>query len=204
MGIRLGAHGREETPARAISSALLTTLMLATVAGCGARKTDQASSGARSGNESSTPTTVAGNESSKPTTVASNVSETATHEMATSAIPTHLPGYRPAGPVHQIRLSQKGCVQFEPQWTNVRLGQAVTWHSDLKTPVRIYVSPGVFARASYLVRPGTTVNTGPALAPGRYAFWAEPKACRQAPRGVLLAGPGVRVQENLYASTGPR
>ena len=115
-----------------------------------------------------------------------------------------LPASRPTGPIHRITLSDRRCVRFEPQWSSVRVGQSVTWHSDLKSAVRIYVSPGVFAKHSFLVRPGATVTTGPALAVGRFSFWTEPSACRDAPRGVLLAGPGVRVQETFYASTGPR
>lgn len=52
---------------------------------------------------------------------------------------------------------------------------------------------------------GATVSTGPAHSVGRYSFWTEPSACRETPRGVVLAGPGVKVQETYYASTsGPR
>ena len=113
----------------------------------------------------------------------------------------HHPAPGHAGPIHLISLSNKRCIRFEPQWTSVRIGQSLTWHSDLKTPMTIYVSPGVFDRVSFLVRPGATVSTGPARSEGRYSFWTEPAACRDAPRGVLLAGPGVRVQETYYVST---
>src|SRR5262245_12161269 len=195
METRLDVRGWLKAPARGAASPLLALLLLAGVAGCGARQSEQTAAGSKAGSESSTQAgTVAGRESSVQTMVVAAAQDPA----------TGIHSSRPTGPIHRITLSDKRCVRFEPQWTNVRMGQSVTWHSDLKSPVRIYVSPGVFAKASYLVRPGTTVSTGPALAPGRYAFWSEPKACRQAPRGWLLAGPGVRVQQDFYASTGPR
>ena len=80
-------------------------------------------------------------------------------------------------------------VCFEPQWTSVRVGQSVTWHSELKSPVRIYVSPGVFARASFLVRPGATrcelVRLGPpAFRPA--GTWPHPAVpCALLPRTPL-------------------
>src|SRR5947207_1029088 len=66
--------------------------------------------------------------------------------------------------------------------------------------VTIYVSPGVFSRNSYVIRPGHTVRTGPVREPGSWAFWTEPTACHEEPRGVLLAGPGVSVEQEFYAS----
>lgn len=184
MGIRLGAHGRLEAPARRPVSALLTFLLLAAVVGCGARQTEQASVGPQSEGESSA-----------QATVAATAQEPATHPS----------GRGRAGLIHRITLSDKRCIRFEPQWMSVRVGESLTWHSDLKSPMTIYVSPGVFAKESFRVRPGATISTGPARAAGRYSFWTEPAACRDAPRGVLLAGPGVRVQETFYASTsGPR
>src|SRR5262245_54579852 len=183
MGIRLGAHGRVMAPARGLVFALLPTLLLVVAVGCGTRQTKQAPAGGRSSEAELPPST----------TVAASTQEIA------APLPKSKPA-GPAAPIHRIVLSQKGCVQFEPQWTNVRIGQTITWHSDLRKPVRIYVSPGVFSQVSFLVRPGATVSTGPALAPGRYGFWAEPTACRDMPRGTLLAGPGVRVHDTYYAS----
>ena len=183
---RLGTLGWLIAPARGPASALLAILLLTAVAGCGARQAEQATAASQSKAESSTPAAQA--------TVVAVAQEPA----------MRLPASRPAGPIHRITLSDRRCVRFEPQWSSVRVGQSVTWHSDLKSAVRIYVSPGVFAKHSFLVRPGATVTTGPALAVGRFSFWTEPSACRDAPRGVLLAGPGVRVQETFYASTGPR
>ena len=179
MGIRHGAYGRLEAPARRPGSALLMFLLLAAVVGCGTRHTEQASVGPQSEGETS----------AKATMVAA-VQEPATHVSVS----------RSPGPIHRITLTDRRCIRFEPQWTSVRMGQSVTWHSELKSPIRIYVSPGVFAKESFLVRPGATVSTGPVRSTGRYSFWTEPSACRDAPRGVLLAGPGVRVQETFYAS----
>lgn len=182
-------HGRSSAPSgRTISAALL--FLLVAVAGCGSNKTEQASV--------------------TPSTDGSSGSSTASATLAAStqnaATPTATTAQRRgrAGTIHRITLTDQRCIRFDPQWTDVRLGQSVTWHSELKAPLTIYVSPGVFKRDHFLVRPGATVTTGPALAAGRYSFWTEPSACRVAPRGVLMAGPGVRVQEDFFASTGPR
>ena len=176
MTIRREAHGRVNALASRLALALLTIVLMTAILGCGTKTSEQAA-GSKG-------------ESGQPATVVAAAQEP-TDRLAMS---------RPGGSIHQITLSQRGCVKFEPQWTSVRVGQAITWHSELRSPVRIYVSPGIFSRESYLVRPGATVSTGPARAPGRYSFWTEPTACRDVPRGVLLAGPGVRVQETFYAS----
>lgn len=186
MVASLGSHGRLRSPARLPVFAALMFLLVA-AAGCGSHKADQASV---------TPSSDAG--STVNATVAASTPD-APAQSATAARRRSR-----AGTIHRITLTNKRCIRFDPQWTDVRMGQSVTWRSDLKSPLTIYVSPGVFARNHFLVRPGATVNTGPALASGRYSFWTEPSACRDAPRGVLLAGPGVRVQETFYASTGPR
>jgi hypothetical protein len=162
---------------------LLAMLLLGAVAGCGSHPSAQAPADQQTVN--TTPSSE---------TVVANLQPPATLTPMT----------RPAGTVHLITLTNHRCIRFEPQWTRVRMGQSITWRSDLKTPITIYVSPGVFRRDNFRVRPGATVTTGPALASGRYSFWTEPAACREAPRGILLAGPGVKVQENYYVSTGPR
>jgi plastocyanin len=172
--------------------ASLMILLLIAVAGCGSEKAEQAS---------------AGSESTESTQTAQSTDGSSTQAMVAATTPesgTLATRRARKGTIHRITLTDKRCIRFEPQWTDVRMGQSVTWHSELKSPLTIYVSPGVFSRESYLVRPGATVSTGPALSAGRYSFWTEPSACREAPRGVLMAGPGVRVQETYYASTGPR
>lgn len=195
MRLRLGTHGRLEAPARRSVIALLSILLLTALAGCGSQKTEQASldSGSNPSNQST---------QSAQTTDGSSTQAMA---AATTQTPgTHATRRGRTGTVHRITLTDKRCIRFDPQWTDVRMGQSVTWHSELKSSLTIYVSPGVFSKESFLVRPGATISTGPALATGRYSFWTEPSACREAPRGVLLSGPGVRVQETYYASTGPR
>jgi hypothetical protein len=185
MIIERGVQGRVAvTPVAA--GALLGILLMTAMTGCGTRQADQASTGSTSQDQSSSQVA-----SSEPNAVVATADEPVATRRAAS---------RSRGSAHRIILSDRGCVRFDPQWTNVHVGQAITWHSELKEPMRIYVTPGIFSRESFLIRPGATVTTGPALAPGRYSFWTEPNACREAPRGVLLAGPGVRVQETFYAS----
>jgi plastocyanin len=179
MRIRLEAQGRPKTPASGPFSALLAVLALALVAGCGARHSEQTPAESQSQGESPAQTMLAA----------------ITPEPGAQILRS-----KPAGPVHRITLSDRRCIQFEPQWTRVRVGESVTWHSELKSPMTIYVSPGVFSRVSFLVRPGATVSTGPARAVGRFSFWTEPSACLDMPRGVLLSGPGVNVEETYYAS----
>jgi len=181
------------TPARGAVSATLTLLLLA-IAGCGARHTEQASNAPSSGNESSAKTTLVASTQMAGT-------QGAAGGQVTGGV-TGSPGSKSkrAGTVHRITLSARRCIRFDPQWTSIRVGQSLTWHSDLKTPLTIYISPGIFPHDHYTIGPGQTVSTGPAQSPGRYSFWTEPCACREAPRGVLLAGPGVRVQETFYAS----
>ena len=97
----------------------------------------------------------------------------------------------------RIRLTDTGCVTFEPQWTTVNVGQSLTWTSAMKTPVTIHISGGAFDRSEYVVRPGGTVSTGPARTSGSFTIWSEPAACQGPPRGVLGSGPGVTVEGAL-------
>ena len=182
MRIRLGSWQAR----RGLLSAARTALLLV-VAGCGMQHTEQASTGSTSSTGS--PST---NGSSTQEAVVTTVHNAPTRGAASRSAS--------AGSVHRVTLTDNRCVQFEPQWTTLRVGQSVTWHSELKSPVTIYVSPGVFAKESYVVRPGATVSSGPVIAIGRFSFWTEPSACQQAPHGVLASGPGVKVQEDLYAS----
>lgn len=187
MRFRLAAHGRVATPLRAAAAALLTFFLIA-VAGCGARKTDQAP--AASDSQKSSPNDVVVANAPEPGAPGQNETETAIQgAQRMSAANTHV-----------VTLTDRRCIRFEPQWTNVHVGQAVTWRSELRRPIRIYVSPGVFDKLSYLIRPGATVTTSPVRESGQFSFWTEPCACREAPRGVLMAGPGVNVRESFYAS----
>jgi hypothetical protein len=93
-----------------------------------------------------------------------------------------------------IRLIDRGCISFEPHWTTIRVGQSLTWHSDLKKAVTIHVPPGAFDRTEYVVPARGSVHTGPAQEPGDHGMWAMPAACQAAPHGVQGAGPGVTIE----------
>lgn len=213
MSIILGAQGRVETPARRIGFGLLAILLIASVAGCGARQGDQARTDSGSqmeaaeqatANQATTDLAAAGQGATGQATAASGTQGETLEQATPFAASPHgdtPPSTAPlAEATHRIRLTEDGCIRFEPQWTSVRLGQSIAWHSELKKPITIYVSPGVFSNLSFVVKPGRTVNTGPALASGRYSFWTEPSACQEAPRGVMLSGPGLMVEESFYAS----
>ena len=92
-----------------------------------------------------------------------------------------------------IRLIQKGCIQFDPPWTTIRVGQRLTWRSRLKRQVTIHVSAGAFDRTAYVVSAGGSVSTGPAREPGSYSMWSRPASCQGTPSGVHGTGPGVTV-----------
>ena len=178
MRIRLETRRRVEAPVPGAVRTLLTVVLLTVVLGCGTKQTEQAS---------------APEPKAKSSTRASAV---APAQESTSQPPST----KESSSTHRITLTERGCIRFDPQWAEVHVGESVTWHSDLKSPVTIHVASGVFANESYVVRPGATVSSGPARAAGNHSFWAEPTACHDAPRGALPAGPGVRVQEALSAS----
>jgi hypothetical protein len=114
------------------------------------------------------------------------------HAEATK--PARLAEKEPATVATRVRLTPKGCVEFEPHWSSIKAGQSISWRSELKTPVVIHVSAGAFEKNTYTVRAGATVSTGPALASGSYSIWTEPTACQGVPRGVQSSGPGLTVQ----------
>ena len=94
-----------------------------------------------------------------------------------------------------ITLVDRGCVSFEPHWTTIRVGQSLTFHSELKKSVTVHVTPGVFDHDEYEVGPKKTVRTGPAQIPGDHGMWSLPAACQAAPHGVQGAGPGVTIED---------
>lgn len=93
-----------------------------------------------------------------------------------------------------IRLVDRGCVSFEPHWTTIRLGQSLTFQSELKKSITIHLPPGAFDRDEYVVPARKTVRTGPAQDAGDHGMWSMPAACQAAPHGVQGAGPGVTVE----------
>ena len=100
---------------------------------------------------------------------------------------------QPAATNH-VRLTQHGCIEFEPHWCDIHIGQPLVWVSELKSPVTIHISPGAFGKSEYVIRPGATMTTGPARAEGSYSMWSEPAACQGAPVGAHGSGPGVTVE----------
>src|SRR5262245_53672419 len=123
MTIPCGIHGRART---AFASghgllAALTLLLSFAVASCSSQKAE---------------TKPAANEGKSRTTAAT--------ERPASESPQPAAETRPASVATHVRLTSEGCIQFEPHWTSIMTGQAISWRSELKTPVVIHVSPGAF------------------------------------------------------------
>lgn len=182
MALGRDVHGRMRVVkcATVCRSALrwMTVLLLIATAGCASKHPRQKAAAAQPGADSSAATktaTSAGGKSGSRTSAAQ-------HEAVA------------AGPSNHVRLTQHGCIQFEPQWCDIQVGQPLVWTSALKSPVTIHVSAGAFDKAEYVVRPGATLSTGPARAAGSYSIWSEPAACQGAPLGARGSGPGVTVE----------
>jgi len=182
MGFGFEVHGRMRVAQVALvgraAQLVVTALLLVAVFGCGKHRDEhKPASTERSGDS----TAAAG------ARVTGGTQTGASHQSASHQ------GAKSTGPANVVRLTQKGCVAFEPHWTSLGVGQSLTWHSDLKSPVTIHVSPGAFDKTEYVVRAGGSVTTGPARSPGSYSISTEPAACQSAPRGVRGSGPGVTV-----------
>ena len=178
MGFGLGVHGRVGTTrftlVRGAALVLLTAVLLSSSVGCGTRSDETKSSGAQ------------GSEGSPP------AADNSVKDRA-DAVPARR-GEEGSGQANLVKLTEKGCVQFEPHWTEIRAGQSLTWKSELKTPVTIHVSPGVFSKTDFVVRAGASVSSGPARGSGPFSISTEPAACQGVPRGVQGSGPGVTVE----------
>jgi plastocyanin len=177
-----GVHGRARVPQGnsahgAVLLALLMALLLAAGSGCGGRRHESKSAATRRGSDT-TSTAGAARKSAK-----SGASEAAAPRESKSV-----------GPANHVRLIQRGCVEFEPHWTTIRVGQPLTWHSDLKVSVTLHVPAGAFDRTEYVLRPGQNLSTGPARNRGTYPIWTDPAACQGIARGVQGSGPGVTVE----------
>lgn len=145
--------------------------------GCGSQKTEESSAaGQQTGGTKVVTATVTSESQHSETTKPSKTTDTEPSQVAT-----------------RVRLTPKGCVEFEPHWSSIKAGQSISWRSELKTPVVIHVSPGAFEKTEYTVRAGATLSTGPALASGNYSIWTQPTACQGVPRGVQSSGPGLTV-----------
>jgi len=181
METSLRVHGR--MPAERISADhgpalwVLAALLLIAVAGCETRRAEQKSAGGARGGDSVATTGA----DAKPGARGDETS--AAGEKASTA-----------GRTLRVRLTENGCIQFEPTWATLGVGQSLTWHSELTTPVTLHVSAGAFDKRDYVLRAGQSVTSGPARSPGSYAIWTEPAACQGAPLGVRGSGPGVTVE----------
>jgi len=192
MSIRLDVHGR--APAARASSWLraagtsLAALLLIAAAGCGHKAAQSSTTRAETPPEASskaTTTTVSTHPESAPAPAghATKATPTAAHA---EAMPS------PGG--NRVLLTDKGCVQLEPTWRSVRIGQSLEWRSTMGSTVTIHVSSGAFDKSVFVVRPGAIVSSGPARSAGTFSVWTEPVACQGAPRGVQGSGPGVIVK----------
>lgn len=190
MGSNLDRNASPQAAARAdrfarLAAALILSLTFA-AAGCG------------SGGKKET---VADNESAVPEKHPSAPPAAAggDEKPAKSATPAPAPqtaskAAAPAGAGGTIVLTDRGCVEFAPHWATIRVGQSLTWRSQLKKPVTIHVTAGTFDREEFVVPARGTVRTGPAREAGDHAIWSLPGACQAAPHGVQGAGPGVSVE----------
>jgi plastocyanin len=168
--------------ARHIETVLLSLLLIAS-AGCGSRSGESTTGGSQSSPDSgatASATAKSGEEQHQATPAAKP------SEAQTKAAPVAQAGH--------VHLVGKGCVQFEPHWVSIGVGQSLTWDSELEAPVTIHVTAGAFDKTEFVVRPGGSVKTGPARAANDYAIWTEPAACQGAPRGSRGSGPGVTVE----------
>jgi len=158
------------TPVHGTALVLLTAALLGSALGCGSGGGEPKSSGTRSSADSGSTAGAAG------------------EPGGTSQ------GAKRSGQANIVLLTEKGCVQFEPHWATIGVGQSLTWKSELKNSVTIHVSPGAFARTQYVVRAGASVSTGPARVSGSFSISTEPAACQGVPRGVQGSGPGLTVE----------
>ena len=184
-------------------TALALVLCTAFAAGCGGKAKPVATSEEESGpspagdaskppekKPAKTSTKSAGKSAAK--TTAKTTAEKSAVKSDDNHVTTQVPMVSGGG---TITLVDRGCVSFEPHWTTIRVGQSITFHSELKKSVTIHVTPGVFDRDEYVVGPKKYVHTGPAQEPGDHGIWSLPAACQAAPHGVQGAGPGVTVED---------
>jgi len=177
MGFGLEVHGRMRAvrAAAVYRSALQLgmVVLLIAAAGCATKRVKEKSAGTQHGADSSATASAGVKHEAKASTSGHVVAQ--------------------AGPTNRVRLTGHGCIRFEPQWSDIAVGQPLVLYSELKSSVTVYVSPGAFAKVQFVVRPGANVSTGPAHASGSFSMWSEPAACQGPPLGARGSGPGVTV-----------
>jgi len=174
---------------RTVALGAIAGFLVAASAGCTIERAQQKSADAEHDGGSKTTTTTSG---------ATGTARDAAKEPANPAHKTSNSGgttiaSATAGSVHRVRLIPKGCVEFEPRWTDLAVGESLEWTSELTHMVTVHISAGAFDKTEFVVRPGATMNTGPARAASTYSIWTEPAACQGSPRGVRGSGPGLTV-----------
>jgi hypothetical protein len=199
MGVRPGSHGRLRALQVAPWAALMLSLLIVmAVAGCGAQNGKRESRSSAENDSKSGARTATDEPERKASAQRSDGSSAKSTDTKTSSKTTSAraasQGYAaPAGPGNHVRITQEGCVQFEPRWASVHLGQPIVWTSALSAPVTIHVSPGAFDRSEFTVPAGASVTTGPARGSGSFSIWTDPASCQTVPRGVNGPGPGINV-----------
>lgn len=205
MGSSLSSQGRSRRVRgwmeRGIVAALVVCLTIA-AAGCGSKAKKPAAGGEAKSGAPQKSSARSGGGTKRETKTAQKPAAKAAPKSAQKPAEksAEKPAEKPAKPVAavsgggHIRLIDRGCVSFEPHWTTIRVGQSLTWHSELKKAVTIHVPPGAFERTEYVVPARGSAHTGPAQDPGDHGMWAMPAACQAAPHGVLGAGPGVTIE----------
>jgi hypothetical protein len=179
---------------------LMAAVLLIAAAGCGGGKVEQKAASTQSGGDSSAmASSNAGHEGGASSATGTGEKSGASEKTgggekhaAKAGTAQHEANHSVSG--NHVRLIQARCVQFEPHWITIQLGQSLTWSSELKSAVTIDVPAGAFEKTVYVVPAGKSVSTGPARTAGSYAMSSSPAACQGAPRGVYGAGPGVTVE----------
>jgi hypothetical protein len=164
----------------------ISLLLLIAALGCGARSENHKTTEAQQVSQVG-----AGSGATADSTAAQDAEKTRTHLVSERSV-AHVASA--AEPSTRVILTSKGCVEFEPNWTTIQMGQSLSWRSELETPVTIHVSSGAFDQAQYVVKPGAVVRTNAARHSGSYTIWTEPAACQTAPHGVQGPGPGLEVK----------
>jgi hypothetical protein len=188
MGLGLVARGRARRASALLQPwAACAASILVLAAGCGTRSSDTKPKGP-------TPAAVSGTAHAGRTTVAAaRPAHGTVRPVKGDAAPAH-EATVPSGRSNVVLLTEKGCVQLEPHWRTLEVGQALQWRSTLKTTVTLHVSGGAFDKTVYVIRPGAMVTSGPARGAGSYSIWTDPPSCQGVPRGVQGSGPGLTIK----------
>ena len=184
------AAARADRCARLAAALILSLTFAAAGCGSGGKKETVAD------NESAVPEKHPPTQRTAPSASAGGEQKPANTPTAAPAPNTASKAAEPAatGGGGTVVLTDRGCVEFQPHWATIRVGQSLTWRSQLKKPITIHVTAGTFDREEFVVPARGTVRTGPAREAGDHSIWSLPGACQAAPHGVQGAGPGVSVE----------